>query len=64
MRTVDEFAGGRMAWADGEHESGSTRLGLIPVPLPAEIATDPQFVVAIVEREVFEGIWRKANQGT
>jgi hypothetical protein len=60
VRKVDEFDDGRLSWADAEHESGSTRLGTMPVPPPAAIATDPQFVVELVDSESFELTWRRA----
>lgn len=63
VRKVDEFADGRLAWADGEHESDSTGLGTVPVPAPEEIATDPQFVVEVVDREAFDRVWQRARAG-
>ncbi|MGM7421057.1 DUF6881 domain-containing protein [Cellulosimicrobium sp. CpK407] len=63
VRKVDEFADGRLAWADGEHESGSTRLGVVPVPPPEEIAIDTQFVVEVVDELVFERVWLRARRG-
>lgn len=61
VRKVDEFADGRLAWADGEHEPMSTGLGTMPVPRPEEIAADPQFVVEVVNRESFERVWERAR---
>lgn len=63
-RKVDEFADGSLTWADEDHESESTSLGVIPVPLPAEIAKDPQFVVALVEQSEFEAVWHSARVGS
>ncbi|MFS0699978.1 hypothetical protein AB6N24_08395 [Cellulomonas sp. 179-A 4D5 NHS] len=42
VRKVDEFADGRLAWADEEHAMATTALGQVPIPLPDEIAVDPQ----------------------
>jgi hypothetical protein len=64
VRKVDEFADGSLTWADEDHESESTGLGLIPVPLPAEIAEDPQFVVTLVEESEFEAVWNSAREGS
>lgn len=63
VRKVDEFADGRLAWADGEHESDSTGLGTVPVPAPEEIAADPQFVVEVVQQAAFELVWQRARDG-
>jgi len=64
VRKIDELADGRLAWADGEHESGSTRLGVVPLPPPEDIASDPQFVVEIVDELAFERVWLRARRGT
>lgn len=60
-RKVDEFADGRLVWADEAHEFGETRLGTVPVPAPAEIAQDPQFVVELVDASAFQAVWRAAH---
>ena len=64
VRKIDELADGRLAWADGEHESGSTRLGAVPLPPPEDIASDPQFVVEVVDELAFERVWLRARRGT
>ncbi|WP_143317163.1 hypothetical protein [Cellulosimicrobium sp. KWT-B] len=64
VRKIDELADGRLAWADGEHESGSTRLGVEPLPPPEDIASDPQFVVEVVDEPAFERVWLRARRGT
>lgn len=61
VRKVDEFADGRVAWADDTHEDETTGLGKVPVPRPEAIAIDPQFVVDIVERSDFERVWLQAR---
>ncbi|MEV0950722.1 hypothetical protein [Promicromonospora sp. NPDC050249] len=63
VRKVDEFPDGSLAWADGEHESDSTGLGTVPVPAPEEIESDPQFLVELVTREVFDRVWQRARAG-
>jgi len=61
VRKVDEYADGRLVWADVDHTSGSTMLGLAPMPLPAEIAVDPQFAVEIIDKPAFEFVWSQAR---
>lgn len=61
VRKVDEFADGHLVWADGEHESGSTRLSEVPMPSVQEIGDDPQFVVEIVDASAFEQVWQRAR---
>lgn len=64
VRKVDEFADGHLVWADGEHESGSTRLSEVPIPSVQEISDDPQFVVEIVDAPAFERVWKQARAGS
>lgn len=61
VRKVDEFADGRLAWADDQHESDSTGLGTVPVPAPDEIGADPQFLVELVTSEAFDRVWQRAH---
>lgn len=61
VRKVDEFADGRLVWADNEHEAGSTRLGTAPVPPIEEIADDPQFVAELIDESDFERVWARAR---
>lgn len=61
VRKVDEFADGRLEWADDKHESGCTALGAVPMPAPGAIAADPQFVVEVVDRSVFERVWQRSR---
>lgn len=61
VRKVDEFADGRLAWADDQHETDTTGLGQVPIPRPDEIAADPQFTVAVVDAADFERVWRRAR---
>jgi hypothetical protein len=64
VRKVDEFADGRLAWADGGHEDGATRLSSTPMPTPEEIAGDAQFVVEVVDESSFERMWARAHAGS
>lgn len=61
VRKVDEFADGSLAWADEEHETDTTGVGLVPVRPPGEITADPQFVVDVIEHSDFERIWLLAH---
>lgn len=63
VRKVDEFADGRLAWADEEHETATTALGQVPIPRPEEIAVDPQFTVEVVDPAAFERAWQRARGG-
>lgn len=62
-RKVDEFADGRLLWADSHTEMGSTRLGVTRMPSPDEIAADSQFTVDIIDEAEFEMVWRRARAG-
>lgn len=62
VRKVDEFADGRLVWADSDHESGDTRLSTVPMPSIAEIAGDPQFSVEVIDEADFERVWQRARQ--
>ena len=42
-------------------QTGSTELGLSPIPSLAEIAADPQFSPREISREDFETSWTKAR---
>ncbi|MFD4960401.1 DUF6881 domain-containing protein [Microbacterium sp. NPDC058389] len=61
VRKVDEYADGRLAWADADHATGSTMLGQAPMPSPEEIAVDPQFAVEVVNEATFELVWAQAR---
>jgi hypothetical protein len=61
VRKVDEYADGCLVWADAHHETGSTMLSQVPMPLPAEIAVDRQFEVEIIYEWAFELVWSQAR---
>ena len=62
VRKVDEFADGRLVWADERTESGGTWLSLSPMPTPEELAADPQFVFEVIPADVFERVRRRARR--
>ncbi len=64
VRKVEVFADGRLCFASPTGSSGSTQLGEIPVPPLAEIAEDPQFQPAEIQKEEFERSWAVARKGT
>ena len=61
IRKVEVFRDGSFGFADADETSGSTRLGLDPVPPPDEIALDPQFRPEIITRAEFERVWEAAH---
>ncbi len=64
VRKVDEFADGRLTWADDQHGMGATRLSETPMPPPEEIAGDAQFMVEVVDESAFERVWERAHDGS
>jgi hypothetical protein len=50
VRKVEVFSNGSKGYATRDEEVGGTRLGVEPLPSIAEIAADPQFLVARVTR--------------
>jgi hypothetical protein len=60
VRKVEVFREGRMGYADAEREFGGAGLGLVPMPLLAEIAADPQFEPVEITRLEFESVWSEA----
>ena len=58
VRKVEVFRDGRVGRAGRGASSRSTRLGELPVPSTAEIASDPQFEPREITREQFEAAWR------
>ena len=61
VRKVDVYADGRMDFADGTEETGSTGLSTEPVPPIEEIAAIPELEPAIVSAEEFEAVWKMAK---
>ncbi len=53
VRKVECFRDGRSYFADASGHSGNTALGTVPDPPLDEIASDPQFTVQTITKEVF-----------
>ena len=60
-RKVDEYADGRLDFADDVHEMGSTRLGDQVVPAVLAIDADPEFSAVEIPAADFEAVWWKAT---
>jgi hypothetical protein len=63
VRKVEVFADGRIEFASNDHSSGETVLGETAIPSPAQIASDPQFVVEVFDAQRFEEAWLSAISG-
>jgi hypothetical protein len=64
VRKVEFFRDGIAHFADANQHSGSTELGILPVPPLKQIAADAQFSPREITREEFEKAWRYAlSQG-
>ena len=61
QRKVEVFADGRRDFANKQTRSGSTQLGLAPIPPLAQIATDSQFEPREISPEEFEDLWKRAR---
>ena len=64
VRKVEVFANGLMQFADQEQQTGDTWLGDEPFPTIEEIAEDPQFLPAMIDRDEFERVWKIAHQSS
>jgi hypothetical protein len=60
-RKVEIYADGRADFANSEERSGSTNLGIEPLPSLEEIAADPEFEPAVISAEEFESVWEQAK---
>jgi hypothetical protein len=58
-RKVEVFADGHFGYASPTESAASTRLGEVPIPLLAEIGSDPQFKPVEITRQEFEDVWGK-----
>lgn len=63
VRKVEVYADGHMDFADRDERSGSTKLGIEPLPPLEEIALSPEFEPAVISAEEFESVWEQARQG-
>jgi Domain of unknown function (DUF6881) len=60
-RKVDEYRDGRLDFADELHETGSTGLGVTPIPPLELINADLEFTADAIDAAVFEAVWRRAS---
>jgi hypothetical protein len=56
---VEVFADGHCGYASPAESAGSTRLAQEPIPLLAEIASDPQVSPVEVTKQEFEAVWAR-----
>jgi hypothetical protein len=56
-RKVEVYADGHYGFASSIESSGSTRLGDAPIPVLAEIASNPEFEPLEITKEEFEEVW-------
>ena len=62
-RKVELYADGHSDYADASESTGTTALGLAPVPPLDEIAADAQFTPREITRDEFEAVWQnRKNQ--
>ena len=61
LRKVEVYADGRADFANRDERSGSTKLGIEPLPSLEEIAANPEFEPVIISAEEFEAAWRSAK---
>jgi hypothetical protein len=61
VRKVEAYADGRMDFADRESRSGSTKLGIEPLPPLEQIAADPEFEPVAISAAEFEAVWEQAQ---
>lgn len=63
VRKIEVFRDRRMGFASADRSSAETVLGDKPVPIAADIAADPQFVVQQLDAQEFEKAWLAAVAG-
>jgi hypothetical protein len=62
-RKVEIFRNGNIGYASSTASSGSSELGIVPIPPISIIASDPEFEPTEITKEEFEEVWRRATQG-
>jgi hypothetical protein len=60
VRKVEEYADGRLDYADKDHETGSTGHGFEPIPSFEKINADPEFDLVEITKDEFDVIWQRA----
>ena len=64
VRKVEVFADGHRDFADANYRTGSTRLGIEPLPSFDEISSDPEFQLTMISAEEFETEWQQTKVRT
>jgi hypothetical protein len=60
-RKVEVFRDGRLGFASAMESTPDTELGIVPVPSLAEIESQLEFDVRLIEAEEFEALWKRAT---
>ena len=61
IRKVEVYANGHADFADNEVQSGTTMLGVVPIPPLDQIAADPEFEPMAISAAEFEILWERAK---
>ncbi len=64
VRKIEEYADGTIDFADEHACSGTTKLGIEPLPSLTEINSQTNFEAKEITKEEFEEIWNKRNSST
>lgn len=59
IRKVEIFRNGTKGFADERESSGSTQLGVTPIPSIDEIAKEPEFLPEEISPNEFEKVWQE-----
>jgi len=62
IRKVEIYTNGKIDFANTERRSGSTKLGIEPLPPLEQIAADPEFELSIISAPEFESVWDLAKK--
>ncbi|MGW0074357.1 DUF6881 domain-containing protein [Streptomyces cellulosae] len=61
VRKVEQFADGRLGYADSATSTGGTELGEVPIPSVSEIAEQSEFTPEKITANAFEKRWNLAH---
>jgi hypothetical protein len=62
VRKVEVFRNGSLGYASRSGSRGGTLLGLVPLPLLAEIESKPEFESSEITKDEFDEIWLRATR--
>ncbi|MGJ7535975.1 MULTISPECIES: DUF6881 domain-containing protein [unclassified Variovorax] len=57
QRKIEVFRDGKLGYADNDEESGGSMLGIEPWPNLETLGREPEFEIADISKEEFEGRW-------